>query len=73
LAYWLEDALDQGTFFQLNRLVVANFVCCKSYSNSGNGKLQVELSLTFSVPKPVIIYKHKAPKFKGWKEKVKAH
>jgi hypothetical protein len=65
----LEKMLNQGMFFRLNRQVIANFSCCKSYSDAGYGKLQVELNPAVPLEGSVIISQRKSPKFKGWMEK----
>jgi DNA-binding LytR/AlgR family response regulator len=60
----LEELLDPGSFFRLNRQVIGNIKAIKQFKSDATGKLVLEMQPTFS--EEVTVSKKKAAEFKTW-------
>lgn len=60
----LEELLDPGSFFRLNRQVIGNIRSIKQFKSDSTGKLVLEMQPPFS--EEVTVSKKKATDFKAW-------
>ncbi len=60
----IEELLDPGSFFRLNRQVIGNIKAIKQFKSDTTGKLILEMQPPFS--EEVTVSKKKAAEFKAW-------
>jgi DNA-binding LytR/AlgR family response regulator len=60
----LEAVLNPTTFFRINRQILVHVSSIKKFKADVNGKLEVEITPSFS--NPVYVSKKKAPEFREW-------
>ncbi|MCY1542169.1 LytTr DNA-binding domain protein [compost metagenome] len=60
----LEQRLDSGSFFRLNRQLIVHISCCKKYELLDYGKLMVTIEP--ESPVSAIVSQRKAPLFRRW-------